>query len=150
MSDIAELEKRIGQALGRIRDGLASQQGGGDSAALETQLAEEKMANAQLQERVASLNERVGAASQALEEKVAAQAAEIAALMEESQKLRAANADLQDVAGRLRAEAMEGASPELINRALLAEVDALKARRAADANDLEAVLAELKPLIAEA
>ena len=42
------------------------------------------------------------------------------------------------------------ALPETINRALIAEVDALRAQRSADAAEVDAILSELKPMIEEA
>lgn len=151
MSEIADLEARITQALTRIRGGLAQQGPGAENvAALESQLAEEKMANAQLQERVAALNSREATSTQSLQSQIAMQQAQMTQMEEDLQRLRASHADLQDVASQLRAAATTGASAELINRALLAEVEALNARRLADAGDIDAVLTELKPLIAEA
>lgn len=151
MSEIADLEARITQALTRIRGGLAQHGPGAENvAALESQLAEEKMANAQLQERVAALNSREATSTQSLQSQIAMQQAQMTQMEEDLQRLRASHADLQDVASQLRAAATTGASAELINRALLAEVEALNARRLADAGDIDAVLTELKPLIAEA
>ena len=45
---------------------------------------------------------------------------------------------------------MAGLAPGMIDTALAAEIDALQALRAADAAEVDMILAELKPLIAEA
>lgn len=66
----------------------------------------------------------------------------------ELQKLRTSNADLRDMNAKLRAAAADGMSqPELLNRALMAEVDALETQRSADATEVDAILAELKSLV---
>lgn len=168
MSDITILEGRITAALDRIRRGLeplaaaAGQQaaatdqpvqGGIDAAALqelELRLADEQAVNAQLEERVRALKERQETRMAALETQNESQRAAMAALDAELQALRQSNADLRDLNAQLRAAAEQGvAEPELINRAVMAELDALRATRAADIAEVEAVMLALKPLIAE-
>ena len=52
---------------------------------------------------------------------------------------------------QLRSAAADGAtSPELINRATIAEVDALQAQRTSEATEMDAIVSSLKPLIEEA
>ena len=151
MSEIAALETRITAALDRISIGLAKsgEQAGG--AALETALDAERDANAQLQERVKVLKERQDGKISELEARVASQQDQMSALNTELHKLRAAAADASAVTAELRTAAAAGATdPELINRALMAEVDALTAQRAADAAEVAAIVTELKPLIEEA
>lgn len=151
MSDIANLESRITSALERIRAGLTSASDVGDEGALATQLSEEQTANAQLQERVKALKERQDTKLKELEDRVDAQRAQMSQLDGELQRLRASNADMREVSAQLRAAASEGvAEPELLNRAMMAEVEALAAQRSADASEVDAIIAELKPLIAEA
>ena len=66
-------------------------------------------------------------------------------------RLRASNADLRDMTAQLRSAAADGAvNAELINRAALAEVEALAAQRSADAAEMDAIITELKPLIERA
>jgi len=122
-----------------------------DLAAAQTQLEEERFANAQLEERVKALKDRQDTQVSTLTSKVEDQAAQLAALDAEMQRLRASNADLQDVSAQLRVAATQGATdPALINRALMAEVEALTAQRASEAAEVDAVIATLKPLIEEA
>lgn len=153
MSDISDLEARITAALERIGRGLENRSESAtpiDHSGLETALEEEKTANAQLVERVKALKERQDTKIAELESRVAAQADQMANLDGELQKLRASNADLRDLNAQLRSAAADGSTdPELINRALIAEVDALKAQRNADATEVDAILNELKPLIQE-
>jgi len=154
MSDVSALEARINTALGRIETGLGQLADAGAADAgtdLQGQLDEERAANAQLEERVKALKERQDTKIADLMSQVTAQKAQLGALDTEMQRLRASNADLRDVGAQLRAAATDAvATPELINRAMMAEVEALTAQRASEAAEVDAVLSELKPLIAEA
>ncbi len=154
MSDINALEGRITAALERISAQvvqLGNSEGASDDTGLQTQLDEERTANAQLVERVRVLKERQDTKIAELEARVSAQADQLAQLDGELQRTRASHADLREMNAQLRSVATEGAAdPELINRALIAEIDALTAQRGADAAEVDAILAELKPLIEEA
>lgn len=151
MSDITALENRITTALDRIRVGVdkmaAGSTGGPD---LQEQLDEERMANAQLQERVRTLKARQDGMISDLEAKIEDHRAQLSAVDAEMQRLRQSNADMREINAQLRAAASEGAAdPELINRAMMAEIEALEAQRASEAAEVAAVIAELKPLIEE-
>ena len=151
MSEIAVLEARITAALDRISIGLAKSGGAVDDGTLANALETERDANAQLQERVKVLKERQDGKISELEARVANQQDQMAKLNEELHKLRASTAEASSLAAELRAAAAAGATdPELINRALMAEVDALTAQRAADAAEVAAIVSELKPLVEEA
>jgi hypothetical protein len=68
----------------------------------------------------------------------------------ELQRLQAVNADLRAVATEMRRALQdEVADPELVNRAAIAELDALRAARDADRVEVEAILTELVPLMGE-
>jgi chromosome segregation ATPase len=154
MDDVAELQSRITAALDRIRSGLDNI---GDASAnaepspeLLAQLDDERLANAQLEERVRALKNRQDGKISDLEARVAAQKAQLVTLDGELQKLRASQADLRELTRQLRDAAMAGvAQPELINRATMAELDAITAQRDADAAEVDAILSELKPLLSE-
>jgi len=156
MSEIDALEGRIAAALDRIGAGVAqlskaAPEGADDSEALRAQLREERDANAQLEERVRALKDRQENNISHLEERVEKQASALAAIEAELHRLRASNADLRELNAQLRSAAADGAaSPELINRATIAEVEALEAQRAADVAEMDAILSELKPLVEEA
>ncbi len=158
MRDYATLESRLAAALDRIRVGVdrlgddaASGEAADNLAALNTQLEDERMVNAQLQERLRVLSERQDTATAPLQSQVDAQSRQMAELDGELQRLRAVNADLRDLSAQLRSAASAGvAEPELINKALMAEVDALQAQRSADRAELDAILADLKPIVEEA
>ena len=158
MSDIHQLEGRITAALDRIREATARQQAAPapvvapvDTADLSAQLDDERTANAQLEERVKALKDRQDSTIADLEVKAAGHAQQLAELEAEIQRLRGSNADLCDVTAQLRSAAADGATaPELINRATIAEVEALQAQRASEVVEIDAVLSTLKPLIVEA
>ena len=154
MSNVTELEQRISVAMDRIEKGLgdmAEQAPAVDGAALEAQLEEERSANAQLEERVKALKERQDTKISELETRVSFQRDQMTALDTELQRLRASSADMREVNAQLRVAATDGVTePELINRAMMAEVEALSAQRASESAEVDAILKELKPLIEEA
>lgn len=164
MNDIAELERRIALALERIEAGLdmLGTAAAGPSAAaapseaeariaeLEDALETERTTNAQLTERVRAIREKQETMVSALETKVARLTRQVDAAALELQRLKQANEDLRDVNHTLSLAAAEGvAQPELINHALMTELEALRAARAADLAEMDDILSELKPLIGE-
>ena len=150
MSDISQLEHRITAALDRIRQGLdaaaAGQAGGGD-AALQAALDKERAANDAMVARVDQLKERQETQVAALTAKVDAQSVQMQKLDAELQTLRASNRALREMNTKLRDAVTRGMTPELHDAAAAAELDALAAQRAADVAEMDAILAELKPLI---
>ncbi|GGL62423.1 hypothetical protein [Wenxinia marina] len=158
-TDISDLERRITAALDRIRRGIdaipepapAPEISAEDHAALSQRLEEERTANAQLEERVRVLKERQEGRIAALEREVAAERERAGRLDGDLQALRQANAELSDTVAQLRGALEEGLDdPALVNRAILAELEGLKAARAADRTEIEEILAELRPIIEEA
>ena len=163
MSDISLLEGRITAALDRIRRGVewmdelaaAAPPIPLDSAqtevtSLRIRLDEERTVNAQLEERVRALKDRQDGRVAQLEAEVAESRARIAAADADVQGLRQTNADLRDIAAQLREALAQGVTePQLINRAMLAELEALRSARAIDLAEVNAVLAELRPLLGE-
>lgn len=148
MDDIKALEARITDAFDRIRYHIEMQPKAEEQSSLRAQLEEERLANAQLEERVKLLKERQDGRVADLEAQVAGHGAQMAALDGEMQRLRASNADLRDLVAQLRAVASDGAAdPDLINQAMAAEIEALAAQRASEAAEVDAILTELKPLL---
>lgn len=157
MSDIEELQGRIVAAMRRIRTGL---DGLGPivevpdpaiAAALEQSLEEERLANAQLEERIRSLRARHETELTTLKAEIEAQSLAMARLDMDVQRLRQANEQLRDSNAQLRAANEEGVgAPELINKAMLAELEALRAARATETAEAGAILARLQPLLAAA
>ena len=69
----------------------------------------------------------------------------------EAQRLRLANDRLRETNEALRQANADGvAEPRLINRAMLAEIEGLRAARAADAAEAGAVLKKLDKLLSNA
>lgn len=167
MDDIAELEGRITRALDRIRAGVegiaaaapeaeAAVDPGAVAAAeaeraeLEQRLDEEKQASAALEERVAKLKARQDEKIAGLEAALKEGRGRLASLGEEMERIKQHNAELRAVAESLReAMAKNVAEPHLVNKAMLAEIDSLKALRETEAAEIEAVIAELRPLAGE-
>ena len=165
MSQIEDLQGRLTAALKRIGQGLDTMEAAGDVGpvkALETALEEEKLANAQLQERLRNLKTRH---SEEIEELTASldRSAEVARLTSEleaqsgamvkldmdMQRLRMAGEQMLAASAALRETAGEPAEVAgLINRAMLAELELLRAARATDLAEAGAVLARREPLLA--
>ncbi|MGR3546423.1 MAG: hypothetical protein ACU0CB_10350 [Roseovarius sp.] len=152
MSQINELQARITAALDRIAQGLEGRPvAAPDTAAdpeevtrLRGQLEEEQLANAQLQERIKALHAKLDAVEGAQAESLRKLDADLQALRKANQQLRDNNQALRD------AQAAGVAEPHLINKAMMAELEGLRAARGADRGEVEAVLAALGQVIAEA
>ena len=152
MSQIDELERRITAALDRIGqglDGLAP--GGGVDAseveALRKELEDEKLASAQLEERLKAVTQKQKQQADADER----QADALRKLDAELQSLRKANQQLRENNKALREANEAGVTePHLINKSMLAELEGLRAARSADRAEASAVMADLERLIAGA
>jgi|TARA_B110000908_G_scaffold164219_1_gene211922 chromosome segregation ATPase len=153
MSDIDELQRRITAAMDRVAGGLdqLGANSGGDTAALEQALEDEKLANAQLSERVRLLKQRQDDELADIKATAAAATAQMAGLDLEVQRVRKANDELRNSNQVLRAANEAGvAEPHLINKAMMAELEALRAARAVDVSETNAIIDALTPLIADA
>lgn len=173
MSDITELERRLSAALDRIGAGLddlaarpvaaplpdgSPAEFNGDErgvaeaeiAALQEALEAERTANRQLTERVRAIRERQETAVAALEQRVQRLTELLDRGGAESARLRRANGQLREMNQSLRAAMEQGLpEPHLINRAMMAELEGLRAVRAAEAAEIDEILSELRPLIGE-
>lgn len=168
MSDITELERRITSALDRIGAGLdgmgAATPDGPDpelQAALdaaqarieelEQALTDEKLANAQLEERMKAVREKADRHSAAMDIQAFEQQQSTAKLDADLQRLRRAAEDLRTSNLSLREALEQGISePHLINKAMLAELETLRATRAVEIAQADALLASLEPLVKRA
>lgn len=162
MQDITELEKRITTALERIGKGvdrLASQPrqaaAAGTSAsvpadsALRAQLEEEKSLTAQLQARLRATKDREAKGD--LQDKVDRLTQELDVQGLELQRMRRVNASLREQLEALRTAAVAGATePGLINKAMAAELEALRATRLTEMAEMDEILAALEPHLTEA
>jgi len=152
MSEIAELERRIGHALDRIS--VAAGQDGSAAAdevvALRAELDEERTANAQLKERVRVLKQKQGSSLRSLEEQIEELRSQAARREGDLNCLRDANARLRSINTALREANAEGlADTALIDGAMAAEIEALRGVQKADRSELETVLDTLRPIVEE-
>jgi hypothetical protein len=150
MSDIEELQGRIMAAMDRATIGLEKLSvTRTDAPDIVQALEEERLVNAQLTERVKTLQARSAAEADKRREDALSSEARMDKLDTDLQKLRRANTELSNVCAALRAANEEGVGePHLINKAMLAELDALRAARNADLAEASAILDALTPLIA--
>ncbi|ETX29439.1 hypothetical protein [Roseivivax isoporae] len=169
MTEIDELERRIAAALDRIARGVEAierpapeppaepEAATADTvdpeahAALATALEDERLANAQLEERVRALHDRQERQVADLRAQVTEGRESLAALEAELQQMRRAHETLREANAELTRALAEGApSGTLIDAALAAELESLRAERAVETAETRAVLSALEPLLAEA
>jgi predicted nucleic acid-binding Zn-ribbon protein len=158
MQDITELEKRITAALERIGNGVdrlaqsrrtAPTAAGVAEAALRAQLEDERALNAQLQDKLRAAKEREPKGD--LHEKIDRLTRQLDVQGLELQRMRRTSAALRDQLSALRASLAAGATePHLINKAMAAELDALRAERLVEVAEIDEILAALDPHITEA
>jgi uncharacterized protein YhaN len=157
MSNVSDLERRLSRALDRIaklaevlpaKSPQASISANQDT--LRKELDAERVKSAQLSERLSTLRQRQESSFATLERRLARMTEQLDLQSLEMLRLKKANTKLIDANRQLRegheAQVIE---PSTINRSLIAELEALRAERAAEAAEMEDVLGELKPLISQ-
>lgn len=157
MTPLEDFERRIAAAFDRIAQAAEQtpapapvEDHSAELSALRLALEEERTANAQLEERVRSIREKQETQVMALQTQVDDQKAALATLDGALQSLRSAAQVLRDNNLALRAALADGAvDPALIDQALQAELDSLRADRAAEQAEVAAVFGALAPLLAE-
>ncbi|MEC7763826.1 MAG: hypothetical protein VX874_18125 [Pseudomonadota bacterium] len=156
MSDISELQSRIANALDRIGSGLdylgqaapEVQEDTAEVMALRAQLDEERTANAQLEDRVRSIREKQDSTVETLAGEVERLTRLLATQEETVARLARVNAELRSNNTALREAISDGvAEPHLVNKSMMAELDALRAAQSADRAELDSVLGELDAMI---
>ena len=162
MATIPELEQRITAAFARIAAGVEAlsavpvqpplapvvDPGAGDAADLQTALDEERMAHAQLTERMKMLRDQDTKGQHAARAEIDRLTRQIDAQGLDVQRLRSSVTQLREDLRRLREAAEQGmADPGLINRAMQAELEALRATQAAEATEMSDILAALGPIV---
>jgi hypothetical protein len=174
MQEIAELERRITAALARIGAGLDRVVATpppapvapttGNEALLRSELDEARMLNAQLQERVKVISAREAALREAkpaevkpvhvpvaqaqLEARIDKMTRQLDVQGLELQRMRKVTIQLREQLARMREAAEAGTTePHLINKTMMAELDALRAARASEVAEMDEILAELSPMI---
>jgi predicted nucleic acid-binding Zn-ribbon protein len=158
MQEIAELEGRITAALARIGRGVdrlspaarsGPSGGGATEAALRAQLEEERALNARLQEKLRAAKEREPKGD--LNEKIDRLTRQLDVQGLEVQRMRRTASALQGQLAALRAAQAAGVSDaHLVNKAMAAELDALRALRLSEMAEVDEILAALDPHLSEA
>lgn len=148
MSSIEELEGRIAAAMDRIAQGVTGLSAAGEGEDLKTALEDERLANAQLTERLKKLSDQLETTQTQAQERSEAAAKRIQSLDLELQRMRKATEQLRESNAALRAANEAGVGePHLINKAMLAELEALRAARAADVAEAETILTAMDALL---
>ncbi len=153
MNDISDFERRITAALDRAQQALDKLGAGeaGDSDALKAELEAERVANQQLEERVRAIKETQEKTVAGLEAKVADLSNALATRDAELQQIKGVNEELRKSNGALREANANGvADPELVNSAMVTEIESLRAARAVERAEIEDILATLEPILKEA
>ena len=153
MNDISEYERRITAALDRAAQALDRLSAGesGDSEALKAELDAERVANQQLEERVRAIKEKQEKTVARLEADVASLKAALATRDAELQQMRSVNDALRTSNGKLREANAKGVGDaDLVNAAMVTEIESLRSARAADRAEIEEILVTLEPVLKEA
>jgi regulator of replication initiation timing len=151
MQDISNVEARLEDALARI-EAVTGRLGAilaeDEASALRAALDDERLANAQLMERVKVIKERQETQIAELEGKVRRLGRTLATQEATLMKLRGVNDALRANNDALRAANAEGVgNPDLINASMARELDALRQARAADRAEMDEVMGELSALV---
>lgn len=158
--DIAEFERRISAALDRIGKGVdrisRPQPPAIDITPLESEilrlraaLEAEKAQTAQLTATLRAMPEVQTPAQ--LEAKIDRMTRQLDVQGLEMQRMRKTSIQLREQIRALTDAARAGvAEPHLINKAMMAELEALRAQRQTETAEMDEILAELRPLVTEA
>jgi len=167
MQEITALEQRITSALDRIgrrvdQLGAAPRPAAAPvaapaaaigasaaEAALKAQLDEERALTAQLQTRLRASKEREAKGD--TQEKLDRVTRQLDVQGLELQRMRRVNSTLREQIEALRTAQLAGVTePQLINKAMAAELDALRALRLTEVAEMDEILAALEPHLTEA
>ncbi|MEY3306733.1 MAG: hypothetical protein RLZZ413_771 [Pseudomonadota bacterium] len=153
MSDIEELERRISAAFDRIGqavDGFVPPTTGAGTGELQDALLTEQATNAQLTERLRVVKEREASQAAEAAEKVDRLTRALDAQGLELQRMKKTVIQLRESLRALREAQTEAlADPHLVNKAMLTELEALRATRLTEMAQMDEILAELHPLIGD-
>lgn len=162
MQELAELERRINAALQRIGagiEGLGAPSGASTDAApddaelsrLRADLAAERQKTAELERQLQAARTPAKVVPQGeLEARVEKLTRQVDVQGLEMQRMRKNVGQLRENLRALRrAAADKMPDAELINRAMMAELESIRVTRFAEMAELDEIIAELDPLIAE-
>ena len=156
MQNLTELEQRLATALDRIGTGLAALPAPAAilspqiTSDLQQALDDERMVSAQLNERLRAVKEKETEAKAQHDAKLDQMSQLLDSQGSELKRMRNTAVQLREVLRILREASAQGLSdPHLLNRAMLAELEALRATRQTEVAEMDEILAELAPLIEE-
>lgn len=165
MHDLAELERRISAALARIGSGIealhatspgsppdAAPATDAETARLRDELGAERAANAALRADLAAARAAppVEAGEAALRARIDQMTRQLDVQGLEMHRMRKMIVQLREnLRGMRRSQAANVADPEQINRAMMAELEAMRVTRLSEVAELDEILTELTPLIRE-
>jgi chromosome segregation ATPase len=161
MTDVKQIETRLARALDRIAAAArrapdakpvptppAAADESAEVTRLTAELEAERAKTKQLTERVNAVRQRQDSSVTSMERRLARMTEQLDLQSLEMLRLKKANSKLIEANRQLRegheAQVIE---PSAINRSLVAELEALRAERAAELAEMEDVLGELKPLV---
>jgi len=116
-------------------------------AELRAELEAERAANALLSDRVRAIREKQETTLAALEKRLAQATRALEAVQVEANRLKRANGELIDV-NRALVDGAGRIDPQLVNRSMQAELEAMRAARAWEASELADVISGLAPIVA--
>ena len=167
MQDLAELERRISAALARIGDGIEALSNAAPAAAppaapeeetarLRAELDAERRLTAQLRDDLAAARSAppvvpvADAGDEALRARIDQMTRQLDVQGLEMHRMRKMIVQLREnLRGMRRAQSANVADPEQINRAMAAELEAIRVTRLSEVAELDEILTELAPLIRE-
>lgn len=167
MQDLAELERRISAALARIGDGIEALSNAApaatplaapddETARLRAELDAERRLTAQLRDDLAAARAAppvipvAEAGDEALRARIDQMTRQLDVQGLEMHRMRKMVVQLREnLRGMRRAQSANVADPEQINRAMAAELEAMRVTRLSEVAELDEILTELAPLIRE-
>ena len=167
MQDLAELERRISAALARIGDGIEALSNAApaatppaaadeETARLRAELDAERRLTAQLRDDLAAARSAppvvpvADAGDEALRARIDQMTRQLDVQGLEMHRMRKMIVQLREnLRGMRRAQSANVADPEQINRAMAAELEAIRVTRLSEVAELDEILTELAPLIRE-
>lgn len=174
MTEIAELERRITAALERIGRGLEAMSANpvvaeapdaaiapvldvvpdtrdADIARLQAALDAERATVAQLQDRLRASRDKDGVVQSQQDSKVDRMTRQLDVQGLELQRMRKTAITLREQLRAMRQAQANGVTEaQLINKAMLAELEALRSTRLSEMAEMDDIIAELTPMITEA
>ncbi|WP_172295614.1 hypothetical protein [Pseudoruegeria sp. HB172150] len=159
MTEIAELQRRLREALERIAGGVEELEAPSSGAQIDPEefarlqegLQAEREASAQLEERLKSQREKLEKIERQSKLEIDQLKRELGDAEIQAQRMRRTNTQLRQSIQALREAAEAGVTePHLINQAMMSELEGLRVARDGDRAEMDTILGQLKPMLEEA